>query len=69
MTRSRTPCVSFSSTWILLANPGGLSLSEINAHLGTTRKFGVPLLEHLDAIGVTRRAGDRRVVGNKTPCD
>ncbi|WP_167393172.1 SelB C-terminal domain-containing protein [Azospirillum oryzae] len=30
--------------------------------LGITRKFGVPLLEHLDRIGVSRRHGDRRIL-------
>ena len=30
--------------------------------LGTSRKYAVPLLEHLDAAGFTRREGDRRVV-------
>ncbi|MCA9715193.1 MAG: SelB C-terminal domain-containing protein, partial [Myxococcales bacterium] len=30
---------------------------------GLSRKFVVPLLEHLDRIGVTRRDGDRRVPG------
>jgi hypothetical protein len=30
--------------------------------LGTTRKFLIPLLEHLDAIGVTLRQGAHRVL-------
>ncbi len=41
----------------------GLSVSELDAILGTTRKFAIPLLEHLDALGITRRRGDRRVWG------
>lgn len=39
----------------------GLSVSEMDAVLGMTRKYAIPLLEHLDALGVTRRRGDRRV--------
>jgi selenocysteine-specific elongation factor len=39
----------------------GCTVSEINALLGTTRKYSIPLLEHLDATGATRRVGDRRV--------
>lgn len=38
----------------------GLTVGEAGALLGITRKFSVPLLEHLDAIGFTRREGDRR---------
>ena len=38
----------------------GRSVSELNALLGTTRKFSIPLLEHLDSLGVTRRDGDLR---------
>jgi selenocysteine-specific elongation factor len=31
--------------------------------LQVSRKFAVPLLEHLDRSGLTRREGDRRVPG------
>jgi selenocysteine-specific elongation factor len=34
--------------------------SEARATLGTTRKTVIPLLEHLDRLGVTLRAGDKR---------
>jgi len=43
-----------------LAESDGLRVSELNQILGTTRKFSVPLLEHLDSLGVTRRDGDLR---------
>ena len=46
----------------LLERPPGLSVGEIGAALGISRKFSVPLLEHLDAIGFTRRVGDRRML-------
>ena len=29
-----------------------------------TRKFAIPLLEHFDAIGFTRRQGEERIVGD-----
>ena len=29
----------------------------------TTRKYAIPLLEHLDSLGITQRVGDRRVAG------
>ena len=43
-----------------LAESEGLRVSELNQLLGTTRKFSVPLLEHLDSLGLTRRDGDLR---------
>jgi selenocysteine-specific elongation factor len=36
------------------------TVSEIRQHLGTTRKYAVPLLIHLDTLGVTEREGDLR---------
>ncbi len=48
----------------LLANsPDGFTVSEARQALGSTRKYVVPLLAHLDAIGVTRRRGDVRIAG------
>ena len=44
-----------------LLAPPGLLVSEIAAALGTTRKYCMPLLDHLDAIRFTRRIDDRRV--------
>lgn len=38
-----------------------LTVAEIRDLLGTTRKYAVPLCEHLDRIGLTRREGDLRV--------
>lgn len=40
----------------------GFLAREAGATLGISRKFSIPLLEHLDATGFTRRAGDRRVI-------
>ena len=44
-------------------DPPGLTTGEAGALLGMTRRFSVPLLEHLDSLGFTRRDGDRRVLG------
>jgi selenocysteine-specific elongation factor len=38
------------------------SASEFREALGTTRKYAIPLLEHLDAKNVTKRQGDLRVL-------
>jgi selenocysteine-specific elongation factor len=41
---------------------GGFLAREAGAALGISRKFSIPLLEHLDATGFTRRAGDKRII-------
>jgi selenocysteine-specific elongation factor len=41
-------------------HPAGFALKDIRDLLGSTRKFIVPLMEHLDATGTTVRSGDVR---------
>jgi selenocysteine-specific elongation factor len=45
-----------------LLAPPGLLVKEAGAALGISRKFCVPLLEHLDEVKFTRRVADRRVL-------
>lgn len=52
---------------LLVAAPGGVTASEVREALGTTRKYLLPLLGHLDATGVTRRRGDVRIAGPRLP--
>ena len=47
-----------------LLKPPGLLASEAGRALGVSRKYTIPLLEHLDAVRFTRRVGDRRVLAN-----
>lgn len=49
-----------------LLSGNGLAVSEIGAALGISRKYSVPLLEHLDSIFFTRRVEDRRVLARQT---
>jgi selenocysteine-specific elongation factor len=42
------------------AGDAGITVSAVRERLGTSRKYAVPLLEHLDRTGVTRRSGDLR---------
>ena len=49
----------------LLRAQGGATAAELRDAMGTTRKYAIPLLEHFDAQGVTRRDGDLRVLGPK----
>jgi len=41
---------------------GAFTAAQAKETLGTTRRLAVPLLEHLDKQGVTRRQGDLRVI-------
>lgn len=42
---------------------GTLTVADVRNLLGSTRKFVVPIVKHLDAEGVTRRRGDDRIPG------
>jgi selenocysteine-specific elongation factor len=42
--------------------PAQFTVSEARMLLGSTRKFMVPLMEHFDAAGYTRRLGDKRIL-------
>jgi selenocysteine-specific elongation factor len=46
----------------LLADQG-LTVSQIRELLGTSRKYALPLCEHFDKVGFTRRVGDVRYLG------
>jgi selenocysteine-specific elongation factor len=45
----------------LLDQAPGLLVTEIGVALGISRKYNMPLLDHLDTIGFTRRIDDRRI--------
>jgi len=47
----------------LLERAPGLLVTEIGSALGISRKYSLPLLDHLDAIRFTRRVNDRRILG------
>ncbi len=48
---------------LLEQEPGGITASAAREALGTSRKFALPLLAQLDALGATRRRGDLRIAG------
>ena len=52
---------------LLARSPDGFTVSELREALGTTRKYLLPLVAHLDATGVTRRRGDVRIAGPRLP--
>jgi selenocysteine-specific elongation factor len=53
--------VDRAAAFIRDAGPAGTTVSDVREALGTSRKYAVPLLEYLDAKGLTRRVGDVRV--------
>lgn len=44
----------------LAARPDGMTMGELREVIGVSRKYAVPLAEHLDRVGVTKRVGDVR---------
>jgi selenocysteine-specific elongation factor len=46
----------------IVAARGEITAAELRDRFDTTRKYAIGLLEHLDAVGVTRRVGDARVL-------
>lgn len=43
------------------------TVAQFKDRFGLSRKWAIPLLEHLDSIGVTRRRGDERTVVRRPP--
>jgi selenocysteine-specific elongation factor len=67
-----TPAIAYpSDVWAdiekrvvgFIIDNGSATVAQIRDAVGTTRKYAVPLLEKLDATGVTRRKGDIRELG------
>ena len=54
---------------LLGTRPDGVTVGDVREALGSTRKFVVPLLSHLDATGRTRRRGDLRIAGPRLAGD
>jgi selenocysteine-specific elongation factor len=50
-----------------IAEDGTVSVAAVRDLFGTTRKYALALLEHLDDERITRRSGDARVLGSKAP--
>ncbi len=49
-----------------LAEQGSMTIADARDVLGSSRKFVVPIMNHLDATGVTRRRGDDRIPGPRS---
>jgi selenocysteine-specific elongation factor len=49
----------------LIEENGNVDAKNVRDHFGTSRKYTIGLLEHLDSLGITKRVGDLRVKGAK----
>jgi selenocysteine-specific elongation factor len=58
--------VELAETIVREAGADGITVSALRERLGTSRKYAVPLAEHLDRSGVTRRSGDLRFARGAT---
>jgi selenocysteine-specific elongation factor len=54
------------ATDVAAAGWESFSVADFKNRFGLSRKWAIPLLEHLDSKGVTRRAGDRRQLVRRT---
>ena len=52
---------------LLRAHPDGFTVAQLRDDLGVSRKYALPLVNELDARGITRRRGDLRVAGPRLP--
>ncbi|MFQ5414079.1 MAG: selenocysteine-specific translation elongation factor [Phycisphaerae bacterium] len=48
----------------LVRNGDGVTVAQVREAIGSSRKFVVPFLEHLDRAGFTKRVGDTRVLAD-----
>ena len=46
----------------LIETHGSLTVAQARDHFKTTRRYVLAFLEHLDSQGITKRAGDARVL-------
>lgn len=52
---------------MLLEKPEGVTVSEVRQVMGNTRKHAMPLINRLDASGITRRRENLRIAGPRLP--
>ena len=55
-------CEALEKLKTALSHGRGLTVSEIDTLLVTTRKFSIPFLEYLDSLGILSRQGNMRVL-------
>ena len=51
----------------MIDSQGGVTAAALRDRFGTSRKYAIGLLEHLDTLGLTKREGDQRIRGRAQP--
>ena len=46
----------------VLKKEGSITVAEVRDQFNTSRKYALAVLEHLDAVGITTRKGDKRIL-------
>ena len=59
--------VAGAAARLLQEHPDGFTVAQLREDLGASRKYALPLVNELDARGITRRRGDLRVAGPRLP--
>ena len=59
--------VADAAAHLLELSPDGFTVAQLRDDLGVSRKYALPLVNELDARGVTRRRSDLRVAGPRLP--
>ncbi len=59
--------VAAAAARLLHTDPDGFTVAQLRDDLGVSRKYALPLVNELDARGITRRRGDVRVAGPRLP--
>jgi selenocysteine-specific elongation factor len=59
--------VAAAAARLLAEHPGGFTVAQLRDQLGVSRKYALPLVNELDARGITRRRGDLRLAGPRLP--
>ena len=59
--------VAAAAADLLRRHPDGFTVAQLRDELGVSRKYALPLVNELDARGVTRRRGDLRLAGPLLP--
>ncbi len=59
--------VAGAAARLLQEHPDGFTVAQLREDLGVSRKYALPLVNELDARGITRRRGDLRVAGPRLP--
>jgi len=46
----------------VIKREGSITVAEVRDLFNTSRKYALAVMEHLDAVGITTRKGDKRVL-------